>query len=178
MQERVVISEAELWRPLEERSSALAAEDRRGLDSRRAVAYLIDRLVLLIPSAVAVGMGGENGGGLVAAAVALAYFFIWEALSGQTFGKRLLGLRVVRLDGAPLNLAAVATRNVLLLVDQFIGIFFIVATRRRQRLGDLVAGTVVTAAGEHGHVAATERFRPAILAGYPIAWLGAAVVAA
>src|SRR3954454_17582363 len=163
MHERIVISEAELWRPIEERSSSLDAENRSGLDWRRARAYWLDRLVLLIPSTVAVGLFGEGTGVLVATALLLAYFFIWESLSGQTAGKRLMGLRVVRRDGAPLNLAAVATRNVLLLVDQFVGIFFIVATRRRVRLGDIVAGTVVTAAGDHAHVASGERFRPAIL---------------
>jgi uncharacterized RDD family membrane protein YckC len=173
---RVVISEADLWRPLEERSLALETESRRGLDSRRAVAYWLDRLLLLLPSAVAVVAFGE-GGVLVATALTLVYFFVWESLNGQTAGKQLLGLRVVRRDGAPLNLAAVATRNVLLLVDQFIGVFFIVATRRRQRLGDLVAGTVVTAADDHAHVPATERFRMGILLGYPVAWVGAAIVA-
>jgi uncharacterized RDD family membrane protein YckC len=173
---RVVISEADLWRPLEDRSFALDAENRRGLDSRRALAYWLDRLLLLIPSTAAVVVFGD-GGILVATALTLAYFFVWESLTGQTAGKKLLGLRVVRRDGAPLNLAAVATRNVLLLIDQFIGIFFIVATRRRQRLGDLVAGTVVSAAEDHAHVAANERFRLGILVGYPVAWIGAAIVA-
>jgi uncharacterized RDD family membrane protein YckC len=175
---RIVIDEADLWRPIEDRSFALETENRRKLDSRRAIAYLIDRLVLLVPSAFAVGVFGDDRGILVATALTLVYFFVWESLSGQTFGKRVLGLRVVRRDGAPLNLAAVAARNVLLLVDQFVGIFFIVATRRRQRLGDLVAGTVVTAAADHVHVASNERFRGAILAGYPVAWLGAAVAVA
>jgi uncharacterized RDD family membrane protein YckC len=172
---RVVISEADLWRPLEDRSFALETENRRGLDTRRALAYWLDRLLLLLPSTAAVVAFGD-GGILVATALTLAYFFVWESLTGQTAGKKLLGLRVVRRDGAPLNLAAVATRNVLLLVDQFIGVFFIVATRRRQRLGDLVAGTVVTAAEDHAHVPATERFRAGILAGYPTAWIGTAVV--
>ena len=165
MHERIVISEADLWRPIEDRSSSLDAENRRGLDWRRARAYWIDRLVLLIPSSVAVGLFGEGTGFLVATALMLAYFFVWESLTGQTAGKRIMGLRVVRANGAPLNLAAVATRNLLLIVDQFVGVLFIVATRRRQRLGDLVAGTVVTAADDHPHVASTERFRTGILVG-------------
>src|SRR5213079_1138071 len=52
------------------------------------------------------------------------------------------------------------------------------ATRRRQRLGDLIAGTVVTEAADHRHVPASERLRTAILVGYPVAWIGAAVLAA
>jgi uncharacterized RDD family membrane protein YckC len=174
---RVVISEADLWRPLEQRSFALRTENRRRLDSRRARAYALDRALLAVPTGVAVTAFGE-GGWLVALALTLAYFFTWESLTGQTAGKWLMGLRVVRLDGGPLNIAAVATRNVLLLVDQVLGVFFIVATRKRQRLGDLVGGTVVTEAADHRHVPARERFRTAILAGYPIAWIGAAVVMA
>src|SRR4051812_48469885 len=174
---RVVIAEADLWRPLEDRAHSLRAEDRRSLDGRRARAYVLDRLALALPTAIAVSMLGD-GGWLVALAITLAYFFVWESLTGQTAGKRLMGLRVVRLDGGPLNLAAVATRNVLLLVDQLVGVLFIVATRRRQRPGALMGGPVVTEAGDHRHVPAGQRGRTAILVGYPVAWIGAALVAA
>src|SRR4051794_41424882 len=143
---RVVIAEADLWRPLEDRAHSLRAEDRRSLDGRRARAYVLDRLALALPTAIAVSVLGD-GGWLVALAITLAYFFVWESLTGQTAGKRLMGLRVVRLDGGPLNLAAVATRNVLLLVDQLVGVLFIVATRRRQRLGDLIGGAPGAPAG-------------------------------
>jgi len=174
---RVVIDASDLWRPLEERSRALRSENRRRLDSRRAIAYLIDRALLAFPSVVALEAFGE-GGWLVATALMLAYFFVWESLTGQTAGKRIMGLRVVRLDGGPLNVAAIATRNVLLLVDQVVGVFFIVSTPRRQRLGDLIAGTVVTAADDHRHVPASERFGAWIVAGYPLVWVGAALIAA
>jgi uncharacterized RDD family membrane protein YckC len=175
---RIVISDADLWRPVEARSSALRQEDRRGLDSRRVIAFLIDRLVLAIPTAVCVTVLGE-GGWLVATALMLAYFFLCEALTGQTVGKALLGLRVVRLDGGPLNVAAVAARNVLLLVDQaLIGALFMIVTRHRQRIGDLIAGTVVTTAADHRHIPASDRARTAVLVGYPAAWIGAAAIAA
>src|SRR4051794_17260231 len=144
--DRVVISEADLWRPLQKRSFALRTENRRRLDSRRARAYLLDRVLLAVPTGVAVTAFGE-GGWLVALALTLAYFFVWESLTGQTAGKWLMGLRVVRLDGGPLNIAAVATRNVLLLADQLVGVLFIVATRRRQRLGDLIGGAPGAPAG-------------------------------
>ena len=174
---RVVIEAADLWRPLEDRAHALRAENRRRLDGRRARAYLIDRALLALPSAMAVTLFGE-GGWLVATALTLAYFFAWESLTGQTAGKLVMGLRVVRLDGGPLNVAAIAARNVLLLVDQVAGVFFIVCTPRRQRLGDLIAGTVVTVAEDHRHVPASERFRGMVLCGYPVVWIGASLVAA
>jgi len=174
---RVVIDAAELWLPRDERAASLKAQNRRSLGTRRVFAAVVDRVALLLPTGVALALFGV-GGWLVATAVILAYFFVWESLNGQTLGKWMLGLRVVRVDGGPLNIAAVATRNVLLLVDQTVGIFFIVATRRRQRLGDLLAGTMITAAADHRHVPGGERFRGAMVAAYPVAWIGAAVVMA
>ena len=76
------------------------------------------------------------------------YFFLFEALwGGRTPGKRALGLRVVHTGGEPLSLHGSALRNVLRMVDLLgagmVGAISIVATRRAQRLGDLVGGTVV-----------------------------------
>ena len=76
------------------------------------------------------------------------YFFLFEALwGGRTPGKRALGLRVVHTGGEPLSLHGSALRNVLRMVDLvgagMVGAVSIIATRRAQRLGDLVGGTVV-----------------------------------
>lgn len=67
---------------------------------------------------------------------------------GQTPGKRLLGIRVVRDGGYPLGMAGALIRNVLRPLD-FLPVFFGVglvvalATARTQRLGDLAASTLV-----------------------------------
>lgn len=67
---------------------------------------------------------------------------------GKTLGKLALGLRVVTAEGAPVRFRHAAARAALGLVD--FGLTFGVAavlscllTARSQRLGDLVAGTVV-----------------------------------
>jgi len=90
-------------------------------------------------------------------------------------------LRVVRLDGRPLTVASAAARNVLLPVDTFalclVGFLVMLLSRRRQRIGDLVAGTVVTSADDHPHLAAHERARSAMIVGYPLAWVATALVA-
>ena len=78
-----------------------------------------------------------------------AYFAVFEALwSGQTPGKRLVGLRVIDVSGRPLGVYSAILRNVLRLVDQLPGFYAIaiasvLVTNRNQRLGDLAAGTVV-----------------------------------
>ena len=77
------------------------------------------------------------------------YFFFWEMLSrGQTVGKKLLRLRVIRLDGRDPTPADFLIRAVFLLPDVIftlgiLAILLIVTGRRNQRLGDLIAGTVV-----------------------------------
>ena len=77
------------------------------------------------------------------------YFIFFEAVwRGQTPGKRLLGLRVIRQDGTRLGLAGAAIRNLLRVADSLplfygVGILSIILSRRRQRLGDFAAGTIV-----------------------------------
>lgn len=75
-------------------------------------------------------------------------FFEW-ALSGQTPGKRWMKLRVIREDGRPITFWEAAVRNLLRTVDMMpapfysIGLISVFSTIRDQRIGDMVAGTVV-----------------------------------
>lgn len=76
------------------------------------------------------------------------YFIVSEAMFGATPGKQLMRVKVVRLDGRPLTLAAVVVRNALRFVDflpfaYLAGGFLVLATPRAQRIGDMAAGTAV-----------------------------------
>ncbi|HVS08319.1 MAG TPA: RDD family protein [Planctomycetota bacterium] len=78
------------------------------------------------------------------------YQLVFHALrDGQTPGKRALGLRVASADGYPASLMQHFLRfalwpvDVLLLVPVSVGILVITLSERRQRLGDLAAGTLV-----------------------------------
>ena len=79
----------------------------------------------------------------------LGYFVIFEYIwNGQTPGKRITGIRVVKRGGLPLNLRDVILRNLLRLADYLpshglVGMISFFASRSQQRLGDLVADTVV-----------------------------------
>jgi uncharacterized RDD family membrane protein YckC len=77
-----------------------------------------------------------------------AYYLFMEGYLGQTVGKMLLGIKVVREDngGVP-GLGAAALRTVLRIID---GILFyavafvsVLATQKNRRLGDMVANTLV-----------------------------------
>jgi uncharacterized RDD family membrane protein YckC len=115
------------------------------------VLFVILASVRLVASAAWPAIGAWVGGALLLAGFAIysAYFAVFESIwSGQTPGKRLVGLRVIDVSGRPLTVYAALIRNVLRIVDQVPGIYAVaiitvVVTERNQRLGDLAAGTVV-----------------------------------
>ncbi len=86
------------------------------------------------------------------ALLSVAYHYGFEARGGQTPGKRRYGIRVVRTDGSAADGRAIAIRSVLRLIDQLpvyyaSGLVSMVRTgpARRQRIGDVAAGTMVIA---------------------------------
>jgi uncharacterized RDD family membrane protein YckC len=74
------------------------------------------------------------------------YFVFFETLwQGQTPGKRVVKIRVVRDDGRPIGLKQATLRGLLRVFDEFlfIGAFLIALSPHEKRLGDLAAGTIV-----------------------------------
>jgi uncharacterized RDD family membrane protein YckC len=83
---------------------------------------------------------------LLSFAFFVGYFIFFEVFwQGQTPGKRLAKIRVVREDGRPVKLTQAVLRSLLRSIDDllFVGFFFIILGRKEKRLGDLVAGTIV-----------------------------------
>jgi uncharacterized RDD family membrane protein YckC len=68
-----------------------------------------------------------------------------EGLTGQTLGKRLAGIKVVKLNGGVMTVGASIVRHLFDVVDMFFlcGIIVAATNPKRQRVGDLVAGTGV-----------------------------------
>jgi uncharacterized RDD family membrane protein YckC len=81
--------------------------------------------------------------------VTLGYFVVFEWIwNGQTPGKRLTGIRVVKRGGMPLSPRDVLLRNLVRLLDYFpsyglVGMVTFFGSANQQRVGDLVADTVV-----------------------------------
>jgi uncharacterized RDD family membrane protein YckC len=78
------------------------------------------------------------------------YFTFFEWLwNGQTPGKRWLKLRVIREDGRPITFFEAAVRNLLRDFDMMpapfysVGLISVFISSKDQRIGDMVAGTVV-----------------------------------
>jgi uncharacterized RDD family membrane protein YckC len=121
----------------------------------RMIAGMIDLFiqgVLVLALIVALVVAGSFGLAVFSIAsffVLFVYDVLFEVLGGgQTPGKRLQGLRVVRSDGSPVDLRSSAVRNITRLVDgpplsympTLIGI---IVTEHNQRPGDLAGDTVV-----------------------------------
>jgi uncharacterized RDD family membrane protein YckC len=127
---------------------------------RRVLAYVIDIVVQVVIVATgtvvmvwtlgparAVGIGG----GLVLWFL-MSWFYggVFEAFwNGQTPGKRMMHIRVLTIDGRPINGLQAMLRNVLKALDMQpvvfcqVGLIFAALNDRFQRLGDLAAGTMV-----------------------------------
>jgi uncharacterized RDD family membrane protein YckC len=79
----------------------------------------------------------------------VGYFIIFEwRWSGRTPGKRLLGIRVVRDGGFPVDFTAAVIRNVVRIFEATFGFYAISAVAtllspQNRRLGDMAAGTIV-----------------------------------
>jgi len=96
-----------------------------------------------------------DGGLLIALYVLLNFALFWAYFigfelrwNGQTPGKRLAGLRVVRLDGTPACVLEIVVRNLVRLVDLLpffyaLGAVVVLSNRHSRRLGDFAAGTLV-----------------------------------
>lgn len=85
-------------------------------------------------------------GALVFFFVYVGYFVGFESLwRGQTPGKRLLQLRVIREDGRPVGIAQATLRALLRVIDDafYLGAYIIIFAPREKRLGDWAAGTLV-----------------------------------
>lgn len=140
----------------------IALEYRVAGPFRRLPAYLIDFAVRLVIAllgtlalAAALGIAGFGKAGLGLAGVLwflLGWFYggVFETLwNGQTPGKRLLQIRVLSVDGQPINALQAVLRNVLREIDAQplllyqVGLWTALMNDRFQRLGDLACGTMV-----------------------------------
>ena len=121
----------------------------------RALAWLIDfaiRAGLFLFASTVLGLLGKAGMGPLLIALFVIFWvypIAFEALwNGRTPGKRLIGLRVIAGNGAPVGWLAAIARNLLRVVDMLpfgyaIGLLASFADPWGRRLGDMVAGTLV-----------------------------------
>jgi uncharacterized RDD family membrane protein YckC len=136
-----------------------AAETR--VTGRRIVQYIIDYVLAGIVPALAYWLFDSRAGSingvrwLLATVIALAaYFAYWVAIpygnAGQTFGMKLLRLRVISTDGGRASMMQLFVRGIFLIIDTLVfglvGLITMLCSRYRQRVGDHAARTLVVPA--------------------------------
>ena len=149
-------------RTLDDELTAARLDDVRAYDgvrTRRVFAFLIDYLIvglLLIPFAILVFLLGLLTFGLgwslfaiLGPAVALLY--VWNTLGGRnqaTTGMRIMGIRLDRLDGMPVDGMLAVVHSVLFWAGNVVLTPLILLVTlfsdRKRALHDLLLGTVVT----------------------------------
>ena len=93
-------------------------------------------------------------------AIYWGYFALFEIIwKGQTPGKRVAGIRVIKESGRPINAFEAIGRNLMRAVDLLpglygVGLVCMMLNKQSRRLGDFVAGTVVV------HEKPTDQVRP------------------
>lgn len=89
----------------------------------------------------------NNTGWLIALLVGLTDFVIFPMFSGQTIGKMVTGLRVVKKDGTAVSIGSVLFRHLigypLTLLTFGLGFFLSIFNKNGRALHDFLAGTVV-----------------------------------
>ncbi|HEV3476739.1 MAG TPA: RDD family protein [Rubrobacteraceae bacterium] len=142
-------------------SGATGTEANVHVTGRRVLATLADGIALGLVFALmsmlfgsSSAQGGQVSGSLegfsalVYFVLVFAYYILMEGYLGQTIGKMLLGIKVVREDngGVP-GIQTAAIRTVLRLIDGFffylVAFISVLASGKNQRLGDMVAHTLV-----------------------------------
>jgi len=118
-------------------------------------------VVIGIASSAIIGVLGQIRlgalGNLFGLLIGFGYYIYLEGQYGQTIGKMALDIVVVTEDGDPIEYGPAAVRTLLRIVDvlpafYLIGFVAVLVTDRKQRLGDIIADTVVVRAGEPGRV--------------------------
>ncbi|MFW2384087.1 MAG: RDD family protein [Acidimicrobiales bacterium] len=152
--------------PTVERSSAVTAvvtpqavllEFRTAGIGSRVLAKLIDlaaQLVLLILVALVSGFAAGSASFIIGAVGIFLVIFVYPAteavMNGQTLGKRALSIRVITADGGPIRFRHAAIRSLIGFIEFFVllpggsvALVSALLTKRSQRVGDLVAETLV-----------------------------------
>lgn len=139
--------------PLELRLAALPSRMLAGvLDLGLQLALFVGIALLAEVSSVGLSEAAGAALGVVTVVLVLAVYHVaFETLlRGRTPGKAAMGLRAVRDDGGPISFRHALVRGLSAAVLEKPGltlgalpVFVLLLTRRSQRLGDLLAGTVV-----------------------------------
>jgi uncharacterized RDD family membrane protein YckC len=87
---------------------------------------------------------------VLTAVINLLYFTYLEGTSGQTLGKKLMSIKVTKEDGKQPTMTDAFVRTILRIIDgiavYLLGFIVVIASEKKQRIGDMAAHTIVVKA--------------------------------
>jgi uncharacterized RDD family membrane protein YckC len=104
----------------------------------RAFTFFIGNVFASTASIVAVS--------LIAWLITVAYFVVFWVWRGQTPGKMIFGIKIIRTDSSPVHRSCAVSRYfgyIICVLTAFIGFVWIAFDERKQGLHDKIAGTYV-----------------------------------
>jgi uncharacterized RDD family membrane protein YckC len=145
------------------------------------VVFAVLGLILVaVGFSIGAGFGQSSSGGVWIVAILVfvfflmvyGYYILFESIwNGQTPGKRITHIRVIKDSGQPITAIDAVGRNLLRIVDQLpifygVGVLCAWISPQSKRLGDYVAGTVVVHEKPFETVAPRWDAQPAAIATY------------
>lgn len=120
----------------------------------RFLAAIIDLVVIMVVSfilgliiALTLGKNGEILGNLLSIVINIGYFVFYQAMNGQTLGKKAMKIKVVDLSGNKPTIMTFFLREIIgkliSTIILLIGYLMILWDGKKQGLHDKIAGTVV-----------------------------------
>jgi uncharacterized RDD family membrane protein YckC len=88
--------------------------------------------------------------GAIVVVISILYFLYFESTTGQTLGKRIIGIKVTKEDGKKLTFGDALIRTVFRIIDgmgaYILGLIVVLVSKKKQRIGDMAAKTIVVKA--------------------------------
>ncbi len=121
---------------------------------QRSLAFLID-IILIILAVMMLSIPIRYAPSAIQLLITIAvfpiiflYFILFEHLAGQTIGKKIMKIAVITQHGKKPAIKQAIIRNILRIIDglpffYILGIILIILTKQKQRLGDMIAHTIV-----------------------------------
>ncbi len=112
----------------------------------RVIALFIDGIIISIITGALAGIGSTLGGGLGILIDLAYYWYFWTRNNGQTPGKMVMNIRVIKIDGSALEDGDAIARFIGYIISCVVlclGFIWVLFDEKNQGWHDKMAGTYV-----------------------------------
>jgi uncharacterized RDD family membrane protein YckC len=133
-------------------AAATAAVGEKAGAGQRFLAFVIDAVILGVVNQILTSLSGQDPTTSTGLSTLVGIVYVigfWQAWNGQTPGKRVMGIRIVKADGSAFGLVPAILRYVGYFVSGIVlllGYIWILFDKDKQGWHDKIAGTYVVKA--------------------------------